>query len=1318
MYEKSIFKKAKCYKSDYYANYLLLPDPIFFPKFLLFRVKKLEEIKENEDELLLKKMSFIMNIFIGLNSVIAIIKSPNFEDQSKASLHTFMREFMCMNNDEAGNPEEKKENRPPLSEIFKIIHSQYESDCAIKKSLDLEPSSQLLYSISTQVPSILMYNLLRFNSSCVFEMTGHLIAALRAEDNADGFRLGYFIVVHGFIVGLLQLLKNCGFEYQYMSLDVLDIAFSTLADFCNHTVTIDTQICVLLSKILENRIKWTTTNEFCEYFKDPATNPAFLQKLIQVELDHLSLVLGFPSNKKLAVDMRMSYLNHICTFETIDFISAYEPAQDIVLNQFALKSQEQLIRSYLTFNLRSQIITYDDRGDQFVYYSFERLQQIWKIIAKYSSFEFNMIDEFNHSYKIIKFTIDSTRSSPRYYKVFDLDTLSLLLSKCLFNLSVDYDLIVFDNLKQVLGSFYKKTKIGYDNLLTKFSVCLQETFEDLFAKMDYLQNLYLQGNTLFNKEFLITENKLQKLIARLFRFLDILPEPTQPAQVFLINPALNQVIINSLSKLLFSPVSHAVGFVNTVEISNFISKIPPADKIDLLQNVLAHYAQKLPPALALVEKELAEKPVKALLERKLEYYDTGSLSIALNGHQFFGDTVYDNLREIHGMNSVLFPALMLGSLEAREFIVPEKLRPLAEIFVLASSQHLMEIIKSTLNIRFFLIRDNLREDEDVSQIGDVMGSDDDFYSWYSIPFIRDYLIKKALILVHMLNNPDPTKTAERNFGVRLAALLTFEDMASKMQSNDLLDLLTRDEIAENILKALLQNIFDFCEIVSNNASNPLGEYIADSKIEIKEGNELYKSRIDLNNLLWSILRHSSILDLIKNLVTRGDDKQIKSSTSTAKKLRKSLRESVLKVIDWSLDKIDDQLLILILLMSREEQTSPFAQLLECIYVCYETVLTQLIYFETHQGSQSSQPSFFGRMDEEQLSNYGGSASQSQSRLALLKQTYLKFLSKFVIFSNIMEYAPRVPQSSRDVVMELFEGCKSLLKIIFPTSTPTTTIHSSFINSLGVQIYQAQELSDFRTSVTMLFFLSRFKIVNKIRQEEEYKYYIETMRLFLVEIGENMKKLKPDLFPEEDFFLQKDFMPAYKEIIHSFIFIGEQMLLDGLETHGIAPDFYEIFDLLCLSLKKLHEICQVNKAFWSLMKSIFDTENLMLLFYASLYNTHVFEKFCQDTQMLEILIQHAGKTFYSLAEIYALQAFDPEKILPLKLKALVSLDKSGNNIIYNNSIKNLQIYYPQTLSQIWQHEFSTQDFQDSTKTIVIKQTSSIFFFSDLTISHFS
>ena len=140
-----------------------------------------------------------------------------------------------------------------------------------KKSLNLETSSQLVYNISNEVPSVLMQNLLTMISTCLFEMTNY-IHEDDDDDDEDGdndclLKQGFIMVIHEFVVGLLQLLKDSGFEYPYMSLNIFDAAFSILGEICNNAVTIDTQICVLLSKILENRIKWSTTSEFCEYFK-------------------------------------------------------------------------------------------------------------------------------------------------------------------------------------------------------------------------------------------------------------------------------------------------------------------------------------------------------------------------------------------------------------------------------------------------------------------------------------------------------------------------------------------------------------------------------------------------------------------------------------------------------------------------------------------------------------------------------------------------------------------------------------------------------------------------------------------------------------------------------------------------------------------------------------------------------------------------------------------------------------------------------------------------------------------------------------------
>lgn len=104
-----------------------------------------------------------------------------------------------------------------------------------------------------------------------------------------------------------------------------------------------------------------------------------------------------------------------------------------------------------------------------------------------------------------------------------------------------------------------------------------------------------------------------------------------------------------------------------------------------------------------------------------------------------------------------------------------------------------------------------------------------------------------------------------------------------------------------------------------------------------------------------------------------------------------------------------------------------------------------------------------------------------------------------------------------------------------------------------------------------------------------------------------------------------------------------------------------------------------------------------------------KSYASSEKLFDILIQVTGKTLYPLAEMYALKAFDTEKILALKLKSLVYLDKSGKKIIKNPDIRALEKYWPDTFQRVFENNFAIQEHQDTesnqiTKIIVPKDDS--------------
>ena len=75
----------------------------------------------------------------------------------------------------------------------------------------------------------------------------------------------------------------------------------------------------------------------------------------------------------------------------------------------------------------------------------------------------------------------------------------------------------------------------------------------------------------------------------------------------------------------------------------------------------------------------------------------------------------------------------------------------------------------------------------------------------------------------------------------------------------------------------------------------------------------------------------------------------------------------------------------------------------------------------------------------------------------------------------------------------------------------------------------------------------------------------------------------------------------------------------------------------------------------------------------------------------------------IAEIYALQAFEPESMLEIKLKSLVHLDSSGRRVLENTSIEGLDRYYSSILEQIWKSKFIVRKTSMSSTVIVSRES---------------
>ena len=229
---------------------------------------------------------------------------------------------------------------------------------------------------------------------------------------------------------------------------------------------------------------------------------------------------------------------------------------------------------------------------------------------------------------------------------------------------------------------------------------------------------------------------------------------------------------------------------------------------------------------------------------------------------------------------------------------------------------------------------------------------------------------------------------------------------------------------------------------------------------------------------------------------------------------------------------------------------------------------------------------------------------------------------------------------------------------------------------------------------MLNYLIEFRKENRVKDESEHEFYIETLRFFLIELGDRIKDFNTkDMKKAGADFIESDFLTSYKKVLNSLTDIGNEMIVDCLDKGEITTDFCQIFEYICFALKKWEEIGQLFEDTIEDIKSFFQTDSLLLIFYICLYDERTFEKFVSDEQILNITMKYFGKKFYNLAELYVLQAFDTNSLLALKLKALVHLDKSGKRLIKNRGIFNLARYWSDPLRQTFEENFSIEEFEE-------------------------
>ena len=181
-----------------------------------------------------------------------------------------------------------------------------------------------------------------------------------------------------------------------------------------------------------------------------------------------------------------------------------------------------------------------------------------------------------------------------------------------------------------------------------------------------------------------------------------------------------------------------------------------------------------------------------------------------------------------------------------------------------------------------------------------------------------------------------------------------------------------------------------------------------------------------------------------------------------------------------------------------------------------------------------------------------------------------------------------------------------------------------------------------------------------------------------------------MFAENPRFIKNDFLPIFSSYILNLITITFYHLKYYLLAGNNITEFNNSFEFLCLAMKKFRKIVIEEEQAYYCLKSFFsERESLNCLLFFILHDPVQCKKITEDKEFLDILLNFSMDSLYMITEIAALQAYDPEVILFIKLKSLVYLDKTGKRVYQNSTIKSIEKYWPDELKKVWETKFSIE-----------------------------
>ena len=1044
---------------------------------------------------------------------------------------------------------------------------------------------------------------------------------------------------------IVNNIENFEMNDCFPSISLIDIFKAIIHTMVNHDIWNYSDLQIRLLKKTEDILKWSYTPEFSETFKK-SPNPSLLRQSISA---FLTLTDESNINRRGFIRVKKEYRTIVSTFENFDMILANIDTSPE--NEDAQKTQEQIIRTYIIICLFSITLLSEDSedpADQKTYLECERLQKTWKIIFRYAKFNKNLEAEFDFSNQILQKIVE-IEGVQSYLKAFSAEIIKNLYTICYFNLDVDPQRGSINRLNSLLSRLMAHNRSEYDEILAHISITIQSNFETILAEGEQFQRDYESREDILLKKFLRTEVSVISFSQQLQTFYS-------RHDMIIKDSPLNEVMMKYFPKFIFSPVFHMTGAVYTSYFPNMINSFNGDDSLQ--KELFKEYAAKYVEALAVISQNLTGPKPSAVLERKLDCI----CNVTGDTHSFFSESFQDDVREIHRINSktVLIP--FFDCLDIRETLASNSYPEVTQDFIETLHKKLPEITEYTANIFNFLTRRNTNKRR-VIPCGNLLNIDLQSFSCFNdIPSFKEYFRAAIQEFLNRCVRPDIVENNEESFLSRLGSFQAVHFIMQNMVSVDYGTMFGSQEVVIRMMKIVFDLFIDFADLLKKYFLHISTSCLSLATIQVPEGGQVISTEEDLKNIHLLLKNIMPLpLEIIIDLLDKEEDKTIPTL--------EALYSLVLK--------LGPELLTLCILDKHDTVKSALYTIMRKIFSCFLKALKE-------------------DMGKPEATQEGESPSDALVKKELKLKIFEELLARVIIFYSPMFKAPFVQYPYHPIVNKLIKQFIQTLQEGL-VKEPETSDSVDLTRFLNVKIYQNPVLNQLRKCTIMFSFVLNFI---ECHITPEHDYYLETLDVLVKEIKSLLTQLDvQELKNENTSFIINDFAFVFQDLIASITKFSVSLLYYHVRSQEKKEELDQTLDMLCFVLKRWADISQLYDNIGHDIQDIFNDSVIMLLIYFRLQDNDMLSKLIEDKQLIEMLIKHGSQEFYSIAELYVLQAFEPETMFRLKMRSLVYLDETGKRLWRSNSIKALEKYWSPTLIQIWKEDFTVENCMETGKNVV-------------------